>query len=44
MTMTDELKRDIGLLCSGDIGATLLELRMAYTVAEVLQMALIIEG
>jgi hypothetical protein len=39
-----ELVRDMGLLCSGDIGATLPELRQAYTVAEVLAMALIIEG
>jgi hypothetical protein len=44
MTMTDELTRDMGLLCSGDIGATLPELRMAYTLAEVLQIGLIIEG
>lgn len=40
-TMAREtMARDIALLCSGDLGATLPELRMAYSLGETMQMAL----
>jgi len=42
--MSNTLERDRAMLLSGDFGAKLPELRMAYTVAELMQINLIMEG
>ncbi len=44
METTQTLARDVAMLCSGDMGATYPELRQAYTVQEVMQINLILEG